>query len=123
MVAFDNFTPAHMCAPSPIVYSFHNWNDIRAENLRAVVFSLNDKGVKSCGEIDSDDVLRYAFPNGAAHYHNDMLYHQIAEIHQMLSDGTVRVLATNGKKLENPIVLTQSECIERETTRVRIGNL
>ena len=122
MVAFDNFTPAHMCSPSPIVYSFH-WDNIRAENLRAVVFSLNDKGMKSCGKIDSDDVLRYAFPKGAVQAHIWMLYRQIAEIHHMLSDGTVRVLATNKRKLENPIILTQSECIERETTRVRIGNL
>ena len=93
MVAFDNFTPAHMCSPSPIVYSFH-WDNIRAENLHTVVFSLNDKGMKSCGEIDSDDVLRHAFPNGAAQAHIWMLYRQIAEIHHMLSDGTVRVLAT-----------------------------
>ena len=97
MLAFDNFTPKQMCGPSPIVYSVH-WYNICAENLDTVVFSLNDKGMKSCGEIDSDDVLRYAFPKGAAQAHNAMLYRQIAEIHHMLSDGTVCVLATEARE-------------------------
>ena len=116
MLAFDNFRAKDMCSPSQIVYYFH-W-DLSRHYADTIVFSVNDKGMKSCGEVDADDVLRHVFPNGKFEAHSWMLYRNITEIHHMLPDGTVRILACGGKKLEDPIVLTEMECLERETIRV-----
>jgi hypothetical protein len=115
MVAFDNFQAKHMCSPSPIVYGFKNWSNL-PKNMDMVVFSMNDKGMKSCGEVDADDVITHAFGKDNGHWH--MLYRMITEIHHMLPDGTVRILACGGKKLEEAIVLTSDACMARETTRV-----
>jgi hypothetical protein len=38
----------------------------------------------------------------------------ITEIHHILPDGTVRILACNGQKLEEAIVLTADAFMERE---------
>ena len=115
MVAFDNFPAKQMCSPSPIVYGFKNWSNL-PKNMDTVVFSMNDKGMKSCGEVDADDVIAHAFGVDNGHWH--MLYRMITEIHHMLPDGTVRILACGGKKLEEAIVLTSDACMARETTRV-----
>ncbi|KAJ1465365.1 hypothetical protein T484DRAFT_1757473 [Baffinella frigidus] len=117
MVAFDNIQLKDMCKPSPIVYLFHPSSHFR--NIDTWVFSVNDKGMKSCGEVDADDVMRHVFPGGAFEAHSLMLYRNITEIHHMLPDGTVRILACGGKKLDSAIVLTPHACMERETARVR----
>ena len=64
-------------------------------------------------EFDADDVMRHVFPGGDFEAHSYMLYKNITEIHHMLADGTVRVLSCDGKKLEEAIVLSYKECIER----------
>jgi hypothetical protein len=106
MIAFDGFHAKHMCRPSPIVYA--QW----PKKTDTIVFSMNDKGMKSCGEIDADDVIAHAFGVDNGHWH--MLYRMITEIHHMLPDGTVRILACGGKQLEEAIVLTPKECMARE---------
>jgi hypothetical protein len=117
MVAFDNFRVKDMCKPSPIVYGFKKYNSL-PKHMDMVVFSMNDKGMNSCGEVDADDVLRHVFPKGAFEAHSWMLYRMIAEIHHMLPDGTVRILAVGGKKLDEAIVLTPDACMARETVRM-----
>ena len=110
MLAFDNCHAKEMCSVAPIEYNFH-WNGF-VNNFKTVVFSINDTGMKSCAEIDADDLLRHAFPNECDEK-KTMLYSKILEIHHMLPDGTVRILACGGKKLEDPIVVTETECLER----------
>ena len=112
MVAFDNMQQKDMCRASPIVYL--NGDD----KIDTYVFSVNDRGMKSCGAVDADDVLRHAFGEGGFDGHSHMLYRKISEIHHMLPDGTVRILACGGAKLADPIVLTRLECMEREVARV-----
>jgi hypothetical protein len=111
MVAFDNIQPKDMCKPSPIVYWFKPASDLGKVNTW--VFSVNDKGMKAGGEVTADDILKHVFPDGSFEAHSWMLYRNIKEIHHMLPDGTVCILACDGKKLENAIVLTYDECIER----------
>ena len=110
MLAFDNCHAKEMCSAAPIEYNFH-WNGLVNE-FHTVVFSINDSGMKPCAEIDADDLLRHAFPKQFDEK-KIMLYSKILEIHHMLSDGTVRILAYGGKKLEDPIVVTETECLER----------
>ncbi|KAJ1463625.1 hypothetical protein T484DRAFT_1758689 [Baffinella frigidus] len=110
MVAFDNIQPKDMCKTSPFVKWFP-YPCIGTVNTW--VFSVNDKGMKSCGEVTADNILRHVFSDGAFETHSGMLYRNIKEIHHMLPDGTVRVLACDGKKLEDAIVLTYDECIKR----------
>jgi hypothetical protein len=117
MIAFDDFKASGMCRPHPIVYA--RW----PTRTDTIVFSMNDKGMKSCGEVDADDVLRHAFPKGAFEAHSWMLYRMITEIHHMQADGKVRILACGGKKLEDAIVLTPEECIAREIKRVKDRSL
>jgi hypothetical protein len=111
MVAFDDIQPKDMCKPSPIVYLFSSASELGKVNTW--VFSVDDTGMKSCGEVTADDILRHVFPGGAFEAHSCMLYRNIKEIHHMLPDGTVRVLACDGKKLEDATVLSYTECIER----------
>ena len=118
ILAFDSFHAKDMCDPAPIKYNFH-WNG-EIQDLHTVVFTVNDKGMKSGAEVDADDVLRHVFQNGDFEHHRCMLYRNISEIHHMLSDGTVKILACGGKKLEDPIVLTEKQCLERETARKRV---
>ena len=113
MLAFNDCRAKDMCRPSPIVYNFGSSN--LHQDLHTVVFSVNDKGMKSCGEVDADDILKHAFPNGAFEAHSHMLYQNIFEIHHMLTDGTVRIMACGGKKLQDPLMLTKNECLARET--------
>jgi hypothetical protein len=117
MIAFDDFKASGMCRTRPIVYA--RWPTM----THTIVFSMNDKGMKSCGEVDADDVLRHAFPKGAFEAHSWMLYRMITEIHHMQADGKVRILACGGKKLEDAIVLTPEECIAREIKRVKDRSL
>jgi len=42
----------------------------------------------------------------------------VTEMHHMLPDGTVHMLACDGKKVEEAIVLTPHACMEREIARV-----
>jgi hypothetical protein len=109
MLAFDNCRSKDMCSEVPIVLSFH-WDGM-SHILDTIVLSVNDKGMKSSGEVDADEVLRHAFPYGDVEHCR--LYPKITEIHHMLPDGTVRILASAGKKLQDPIVLSALECIER----------
>jgi hypothetical protein len=110
LVAFDDIQPKDMCKPTPIVYWFRF---PRLGTVNTWVFSVDDTGMKSCGEVTADDILRHVFPGGAFEAHSCMLYRNIKEIHHMLPDGTVRVLACDGKKLEDATVLSYTECIER----------
>jgi hypothetical protein len=111
MVAFDGMSPKQMCRASDIVYITQ---DSSKKKFSTYVFSLDDKYMTTSCEIDADDVLKYAFGSDGYHNHHNMLYKRITEIHHMLPDGTVRILASNGEKLTDPIVLTRIECIQRQ---------
>jgi len=111
MVAFDDIRPKDMCKASRVVYLFHPSSPCKT--VDTWVFSVREDGMNSCGEVDADDVMRYVFPGGDFEAHRDMLYRNITEVHHMLADGTVRVLACGGKKLEDAVVLSYHECIER----------
>lgn len=113
MVAFDDIQKKEMCKASRIVYMLHPATGSPCRNVDTLVLDFNDAGMRSCGEVDADDVMRHIFPDGAFEAHRSMLYKNITEIHQLLVDGTVRVLACGGKKLENVIVLSYEECIQR----------
>ena len=110
MLAFDDCRAKDMCAVAPIEYNFH-WNGL-INDFKTVVFSINDTALKSCADIDADDLLRYAFPD-ECNEKRTLLYNKILEIHHMLPDGKVRILASGGKKLEDPIEVTETECLER----------
>jgi len=111
MVAFDDTQPKDMCKASPIVYLPHPSSN--CETVDTWVFSVRDDWMRPCGEVDADDVMRYVFPGGAFEAHSCMLYQNITEVHHMLANGTVRVLAYGGKKLEEAVVLSYDECIKR----------
>jgi len=114
MVAFDGIQPPDMCTASPIVYLFHPSSN--CGTVDTWVFSARDDGMRSRrgpGEDDADDVMRYVFPGGAFEAHRRTLYRNITEVHHMLADGTVRVLACGGKKLEAAVVLSYDECVTR----------
>ena len=114
MVAFDNTQAKHMCTPRP----FKFFGNRTYGDIDTWIFSINDNGMKKCGEIDANDVLAHAFSedlrtgDGLMARRIDM-YLYITEIHHMLPDGSVRILASGGKKLQDPIVLSALECIER----------
>ena len=110
MVAFDDIRPKDMCKASRIVYLFHPSSPCKT--VDTWVFSFSDVGMNSCGEVDADDVMRHVFPGEQFEAHRDMLYRNITEVHHMLADGTVRVLACGGK-LEDAVVLSYRECIKR----------
>ena len=74
--------------------------------------------MKSCGEVSAQDILDHAFGKDTGHV--PRLYHWISEIHHMLPDGTVRILACGGKGLEDPIVLSENQCREREAVRAGV---
>jgi hypothetical protein len=118
MVAFDNFRANHMCCPRQFKF-------LTCRDIDTWVFSVNDKGMESCGEVDADDVLAHAFIEdlragvGLVARRINM-YQYITDIHHMLPDGTVRILACDGKKLDEAIVLTADACMARETARVDI---
>jgi hypothetical protein len=112
MVAFDNIDAKHMVR----VGKLKRLGGHPFEDVDAWVFSINDKGMKSCGEVSTQDILDHSFGKDTGHV--PRLYHWISEIHHMLPDGTVRILARGCKELEDPIVLTEMECLERETIRV-----
>jgi len=113
MVAFDDIRKKDMCKASSIVYMLHPGFGTPCKNVDTVVLDFLDTGMRSCGEVDADDVMRHVFPGGDFEAHSYMLYQNITEVHHMLADGTVRVLACDGKKLEDAIVLSYKECIER----------
>ena len=105
MVAFDGIKQKNMCRAGFILF-------LQADaEIDTYVFSVYDQGMKK-GEVDADDVLRQAF--GKVDFE---LYRKITEIHHMLSDGTIRILACGGAKLADPIVLTYDECLAREVAR------
>ena len=112
MVAFDNIDAKHMVQVGKLkrLGSVSNFEDVDAW-----VFSINDKGMKSCGEVSIQDILDHAFGKDTGHF--PRLLRWFSEIHHMLPDGTVRILACRGEKLEEPIVLTEYECLQRESVR------
>ena len=111
MLAFEDCRSKDMCDVAPIQYNFH-WNGL-INDFKTAVFSINDTGMNLCAEID---LLRHAFPNEFDEK-KTMLYSKILEINHMLPNGTVRILACGGKKLEDPIVVTETECLERILVR------
>ena len=110
MLAFDNCFAKDMCDVAPIEYNFH-WNGL-VNDFKTVVFSVNDTGLNQFSEIDADDLLRHVFPN-EFDCKKMMLYSKVSEIHHIMPDGTVRILFCEGKKLEDPVVVTETECLER----------
>ena len=112
MVAFDNIDAKHMVRVGRLKRMGSSGN---FEDVDAWVFSINDKGMKSCGEVSTQDILDHAFGKNTGHV--PRLFSWFSEIHHILPNGTVRILACRGEKLEEPIVLTQQECLERETVR------
>jgi hypothetical protein len=116
MVAFDNIQAKQMCTS----WYFKRLDGfLEGNSLKGVdtwVFSVNDKEMKSCGEVDAEEILIHAFGSEDVKYRRFMLYKNITEIHHMMSDGTVRILSCDGKKLDEAIVLTHEECIERVRT-------
>jgi hypothetical protein len=111
MVAFDGIQPQDMCKAFPIVYLFNPSSN--CGTIGTWVFSVRDNGMHPRRGVDADDVMSYVFPGGAFEAHSDMLYRNITEVHHMLADGTVRVLACGGGKLEDAVVLSYDESIER----------
>jgi hypothetical protein len=116
MLAFDNIRPTQMCQASCML-RLRGSHDDHMKNIDTYVFSINDTGMKSCGEVTADDVLTHAFGTDGLKAHRHVLYNVMTEIHHMLPDGTVRVLACAGEKLVDPLVLTQDECNARVTKR------
>jgi len=113
MVAFDNTPVKNMCFIKNLKsLNFEPKWDRRAR-VDTWVFSVNDKGMKSSGENDAEDILVHLFGKDELESRRGTLYNLITEIHHMLSDGTVRVLACSGKKLEDAVVLSYEKCIER----------
>jgi hypothetical protein len=115
IIAFDDMRPKQMCRASDIVYITQ---DSKRNKISTYVFSLDDRYMTTSGDIDADDALKYAFGNDGYNRHHNMLYKRITEIHHMLPNGTVRILASDGVKLADPIVLTQLECLKRQVSRV-----
>jgi len=120
IVAFDGISPKQMCTASNVVYIAQ---DSKKKKINTYVFSLDDRRMKPSCEIDADDVLKYAFGGDGHRNHYDMLYRRITEIHHMLPNGTVRILASEGEKLVHPIVLTRSECLNRQILRLARGDV
>jgi hypothetical protein len=116
MVAFNNISVKHMCTSWPFK-CLDGWMQHELQNIDTWIFSVNDKGMKSCGEIDAQDILLHVFGSDDLKGRISMLYQNITEIHHMLPDGTVRILSCDSNKLQDAIVLTYSECMER----VRVG--
>jgi hypothetical protein len=114
MVAFDNFKTKDMCSHFAVIHNFTTWKHL-PKKMDMIVFSVNDKGLKSNGAVDADDVITHVF--GEDNGYNSELLKAITEIHHMLPDGTVRILAIGGEKLENALVLTADECMAREVAR------
>ena len=69
--------------------------------------------MKWSGELDAEDILVHVFGKEGLEGRLTIMYNKITEIHHMLPDGNVRMLACGGKKLEDTIVLSYAECIER----------
>jgi hypothetical protein len=115
MVAFDNTPAKQMCN----LRTFKNLNggcltcDSIRNGIDTWVFSVNQSGMKSSGDIDIDDILVHVFGKDELQGRRNIFYRNITEVHHMLADGTVRVLACDGKKLEDAIVLSYNECIKR----------
>jgi hypothetical protein len=123
MVAFDNTpvkswryantTVKNMCFVKNLKSLDHEPKCDRRTSVDTWVFSINDTGMKSSGEDDAEDILVHLFGKDGLEGYRGTLYYLVTEIHKMLPDGTVRVLACGGKKLQDAIVLSYDECIER----------
>jgi hypothetical protein len=115
MVAFDNTSAKQMCN----LRTFKNLNggcltcDSIRNGIDTWVFSVNQSGMKSSGDIDIDDILVHVFGKDELQGRRNIFFRNVTEVHHMLADGTVRVLACDGKKLEDAIVLSYNECIKR----------
>jgi hypothetical protein len=123
MVAFDN-TPVkkmryanttlnNMCFVKNLKMLDFEPKCDRRTSVDTWVFSVNDKGMKLSGNDDAEDILVHLFGKDDLESRRDILYNLVTEIHYMLPNGTVRILASGGKKLEAAIVLSYDECIER----------
>ena len=123
MVAFDNTLVKNMRYANTTVKNMCFIKNLKfldmepkCDNRRRVdtwVFSVNDKGMKSSGEDDAEDILVHLFGKYELEYRRKDVYNLVTEIHHMRPTGTVRILASGGKKLEAAIVLSYDECIER----------
>ena len=114
MVAFDDTPVKNMC--SCRTFKHLDRYLLTCNSLKGIntwVFSVNDKGTKSSGELDAEDILVHVFGKEGLEGRLTIMYNKITEIHHMLPDGNVRILACGGKKLEDTIVLSYAECIER----------
>ena len=123
MVAFDNTpvkkmryantTVKNMCFIKNLKFLDHEPKCDNRKSVDTWIFSVNDTGMKLSGNDDAEDILVHLFGKDDLESRRSTLYNLVTEIHNMLPDGTVRVLACGGKKLEDPIVLSYEECIER----------
>jgi len=123
MVAFDNTpvkkmgyantTVKNMCFIKNLKSLDHEPKCDRRTRVDTWVFSVNDEGMKLSGNDDSEDILVHLFGKDDLESRRGTLYNLVTEIHRMLPDGTVRILACGGKKLQDIIVLSYDECIER----------
>ena len=127
MVAFDNTPVKKMRYANTTVKNMCFIKNLKmldfepkCNNRKSVdtwVFSINDKEMKLSGEDDAEDILLHLFGKDDLgdgwESRRGTLYNLVTEIHHMLPDGTVRVLASGGKKLQDAIVLSYDECIER----------
>jgi hypothetical protein len=125
MVAFDNMpvkkvryantTVKNMCFIKNLkMLDFEPKCKLNNRNVDAWVFSINDEGMKSSGEDDAEDILVHLFGEYDLESSRSTLYNNlVTEIHHMLPDGTVRVLASDRNKLKDAIVLSYDECIQR----------
>ena len=116
MVAFDGIAQKEMCTASNLVYLAQ---DSTKKKVDTYIFSMD---MRVLGDFDADDVLKYAFGARGHRKHSDVLYERITEIHHMLPDGTVRILASEGAKLVDPIILTRVECLQRQIIREAGGS-
>ena len=123
MVAFDNTPVKKMRYANTTVNNMCFFKNLkmldfepkcdRRTSVDTWVFSVNDKGMKLSGNDDAEDILVHLFGKDDLESRRDILYNLVTEIHYMLPNGTVRILASGGKKLEAAIVLSYDECIER----------
>jgi hypothetical protein len=123
MVAFDNTpvkkmgyantTVKNMCFIKNLKSLDHEPKCDRRTRVDTWVFSVNDEGMKLSGNDDAEDILVHLFGKDDLEFRRGTLYNLVTEIHRMLPDGTVRILACGGKKLQDTIVLSYDECIER----------
>jgi hypothetical protein len=120
MVAFDNIHLNHG------IKSFKSLNGIGLTytNLNGVdtmcfsVMSSKLSNMKEDNEADAGDVLDFVFGCRELESRHHTMYENVTEIHHLLGNGTVRVLACDKKKLTGTVVVSHEECLDRILTQM-----